>query len=463
MPKPMTVVVVDDSEEIRSMLELALAGEGHRVFVAADAVSAFELVRRERPQLLLTDIMLGMTNGLDLISRVRSDLAPPLPAIIAMSGFADLASESLRRGAGAFVPKPFTLADLLDAIGSVATGQAPSPLATQRAADSARRRRAEASAAATLALERIAPRFDDLSRRAEWAASWLPGYLGFGYAFMALLRDGRLRVMSVSDGAPVSIDEAIAERVPLVRDIAETMSSIVLSGSNAHVFAGGRRGFFAGVPLRVDGLAVGAFCVVDDHSRELNAEDFAVMQIFGQRASSVLSGSEDNGPPVLWAPSGILSEAGYAVLSSALLRRCQGGNQALQVAHLTCARPPNEWAERLADALGREHTAFADLNGGRYALVGARRDDADATEAMALALGEWAEKADARVGLVTIENAAIAAVDEHEASRLAETALSRALARHDERLGRVERFAVGRAAPPAVETAYEARNGDGCA
>jgi CheY-like chemotaxis protein len=459
----MTVVVVDDSEEIRSMLELALTGEGHRVFAAADAVSAFDLVRRERPQVLLTDIMLGMTNGLDLISRVRSDLAPPLPAIIAMSGFSDLASESLHRGAGAFVPKPFTLADLLAAVDSAATGRAQSADETRHASDSARRFRAEASVAASRALERLAPRFDDLSRRAAWGATWLPGYLGFGFSFTAILRDGRLRVMSVSDGAPVAIDDAIVDRVPLVRDIAETMSSIVLSGNNASVFAGGEHGFFAGVPLRVDGIAVGALCVVDEQPQALNAEDFSVMQILGRRVSSLLSGREESGPPALWAPTGILSDAGFSVIASALLRRCQIGGEAFCLAHLACSRPPREWAEELAHALGREHTGLADLENGRYALVSARRDEAAASEAFASELAEWAETVDGHAGVVTIDHATVGAIDEHQAGRFAEAALGHALARRDERKERIERFTVGRAAPFADEAAYETRNGEGCA
>ena len=119
------VLVVDDSPEIVELLGMALESEGYRVLKAADATTAFELVRRERPGVLVTDIMLGVTNGLDLITRIRSDLAPPLPAVVAMSGFAEVGAEALRRGATRFLPKPFVVEDLLDAVNTAAAGKAP--------------------------------------------------------------------------------------------------------------------------------------------------------------------------------------------------------------------------------------------------------------------------------------------------------------------------------------------------
>src|SRR6185312_7038063 len=144
---PITVLVVDDSDDILEVLEMALEAAGYRVIVAGDAVHAFDLVRGERPHVLLTDIMLGVTSGLDLITRVRSDLAPPLPAIIAMSGFGDVAREALRRGAGSFIPKPFVVDDLLDTIAAAADGRAPTPSTQQHAADAARHQRSVAAAA----------------------------------------------------------------------------------------------------------------------------------------------------------------------------------------------------------------------------------------------------------------------------------------------------------------------------
>jgi len=458
---PITVLVVDDSDDILEVLEMALEAAGYRVIVAGDAVHAFELVRGERPHVLLTDIMLGVTSGLDLITRVRSDLAPPLPAIIAMSGFGDVAREALRRGAGSFIPKPFVVDDLLDTIAAAADGRAPTPSTQQHAADAARHQRSVAAAAADAALARLAPVYPEMQRRTEWTVNWAPAYLGFGHAFVAVVREGRLRVVAASEGAPVDLDSPVGERVPLVRDIVETASSIVLSGHGAPAF-GTMQGFFAGVPLRIGKVAIGAFCVVDERPHALGSEDFEVMQAWGRRASAVLA-DEPHPPQALWAPLGLISESGYALLLSALLRRCQSGTDALHVIMIECARPPAEWRDELAEAMGRDHCCIADLENGRYGVVVARPDKLSVRAAAGRALAAWASRADARAGMITVDNAAVIGVGEQEVSRLAEAALARALARRDEGVGRIERFTLGRAAPSTEEAprapAYEARKG----
>src|SRR3954451_4085047 len=87
MGEPATVVIVDDSEEMRDALEMTFQMEGYRVLAFADAGAAFEAIRREHPDVVITDVLLGLSNGLDLITRIRSDLPPPVPPIIAISGF----------------------------------------------------------------------------------------------------------------------------------------------------------------------------------------------------------------------------------------------------------------------------------------------------------------------------------------------------------------------------------------
>jgi hypothetical protein len=298
-------------------------------------------------------------------------------------------------------------------------------------------------------------------RRLGWTVEWLPRYLGFGHAFVALIENGRLRAVAASDGAPVDIDAPVGDHVPLVRDIAETASSIVLSGKGAPGF-GDVHGFFAGVPLRIGRLAVGSFCVVDERPRELSADEFEVLQTFGRRASSVLAGTEHDALPPIWEPSGVLSAGAFTVILSALMQRCHVGGYGLHVAAIACDVSPALWQAALHEALGEDHVAVADLGRGRYAAVAARPDDEATTAADARAHAAWAEHADARVGLVTVDSATLAAVSEQGVRRLSEVALARAVARREDAEDRVERFSVGRAAHDAAEAAgsqgYEARN-----
>ena len=103
------------------------------------------------------------------------------------------------------------------------------------------------------------------------------------------------------------------------------------------------------------------------------------------------------------------------------------------------------------------------MGGGRYAIVAACPGVPGVEDKIARMVAAWAAVADAHVGLVSVDNAAVTAVAEQETTRLAEVALERALARREDDGERIERFAIGRAAPSREEKLpspdYEARNG----
>jgi CheY-like chemotaxis protein len=67
-----TVVVVDDSADNRRLMEMLLGSRGHRVLSAADAPEGIELIRRERPDLLVCDIVLPTMDGYALVRELRS-------------------------------------------------------------------------------------------------------------------------------------------------------------------------------------------------------------------------------------------------------------------------------------------------------------------------------------------------------------------------------------------------------
>jgi DNA-binding NarL/FixJ family response regulator len=120
------VVVVDDHTMIRSMLALvidemagfALAGE------AKDAAQALELCRREKPELLVLDLVLGGDCGLNLLQRVKS--IAPQTRVLVFSGHldADTVREALLSGAAGIIGKGTPLEDFKAALRAVASDRA---------------------------------------------------------------------------------------------------------------------------------------------------------------------------------------------------------------------------------------------------------------------------------------------------------------------------------------------------
>lgn len=106
------LLVVDDEDAILELISEYLRGRGWTVDVARDGREARALLSTGRYQLMLTDLKLPDTDGLDLIKHAARRL-PPVPGVV-MSGYAtvDHVVAALRMGAADFVLKPFKLRDL---------------------------------------------------------------------------------------------------------------------------------------------------------------------------------------------------------------------------------------------------------------------------------------------------------------------------------------------------------------
>ena len=102
------VLVVEDEDVIRGLVDQVLRGEGYEVLLAADGDEAIELAGRNRVDVLLTDLTMPGIGGHELADRLRAR-APDLKVMF-MSGFAeggDFSASSLPP-ATAFLEKPFT-------------------------------------------------------------------------------------------------------------------------------------------------------------------------------------------------------------------------------------------------------------------------------------------------------------------------------------------------------------------
>lgn len=81
---PLTVMVVEDSADVRLMMKILLEMEGYQVIEAADGLSAVELAVTKRPALIMMDLNLPLMDGLAATGHIREQL-PEVP-IVVLSG-----------------------------------------------------------------------------------------------------------------------------------------------------------------------------------------------------------------------------------------------------------------------------------------------------------------------------------------------------------------------------------------
>ncbi len=107
---PQRVLVADDEPEIRSLLARFLGNLGCEVDTAADGEEALEVMRRERPDVLLLDLRMPRLDGLGVLERIRSENLDVGP-IWAISGYASdhEAERAMHLGAADFINKPLDL------------------------------------------------------------------------------------------------------------------------------------------------------------------------------------------------------------------------------------------------------------------------------------------------------------------------------------------------------------------
>ena len=105
-----SILVVEDRDSLRRMLERALAGEGHSVVTAADTREAAAcLARTERFDLVLTDLKLPSGSGLDVVTAAKQR-HPEAPVVVLTAfGSVAVAVEAMKRGATDFLEKPVDL------------------------------------------------------------------------------------------------------------------------------------------------------------------------------------------------------------------------------------------------------------------------------------------------------------------------------------------------------------------
>jgi two-component system chemotaxis response regulator CheY len=121
MTRTRCVLVVDDDDSIREMIELALSSEGYEVVTAPDGAAALALLPRMHPELVLLDMKMPLMDGWEFARRYRQ-LPDPKPPIVVLTAAQDAARRAIEVGATAYLAKPFAIDQLLDLVHRYGSG-----------------------------------------------------------------------------------------------------------------------------------------------------------------------------------------------------------------------------------------------------------------------------------------------------------------------------------------------------
>lgn len=122
-----TVLVVEDSDPTRRLIEMCLTMDGFNVAHCADGESGLEMARDLLPDVIILDIALPGIDGWEVLEQLRGESATSaIPVLVATAHDSSTTRQKAQTAtADAFVGKPFNLADLRAAIDRLLHPQLP--------------------------------------------------------------------------------------------------------------------------------------------------------------------------------------------------------------------------------------------------------------------------------------------------------------------------------------------------
>jgi CheY-like chemotaxis protein len=122
----MTILVVDDSHDIRRLYASYFEYVGARVLVARDGLEALQAVRLFKPDAVLLDLAMPRLTGWEVIDLLRRDPRSRELPIVVLTGYADCRDQTLQAGADIFLSKPCLPHEVFGSITQLLRRAAPS-------------------------------------------------------------------------------------------------------------------------------------------------------------------------------------------------------------------------------------------------------------------------------------------------------------------------------------------------
>ena len=129
-----TIVLIEDDREIGSTLTAVLDGAGYRVVLATNGIDGQRLITAERPDLVITDMMMPKMGGFPVLEFLRTLAAPPKVIMITANEGGRHKAYAEMLGVVDYLRKPFAMDVLLDTVSRALNGVEPEkkPAPTRR-------------------------------------------------------------------------------------------------------------------------------------------------------------------------------------------------------------------------------------------------------------------------------------------------------------------------------------------
>ena len=115
-----TILIADDHEDNRELLQLLLLGAGYNVKEARDGSECLTLARRDQPDLIVMDLSMPVMDGWGLFRELKNDAATRAIPCMVVTAHAELdRMQALETGFNAYVSKPFSSDHLLKTIATL--------------------------------------------------------------------------------------------------------------------------------------------------------------------------------------------------------------------------------------------------------------------------------------------------------------------------------------------------------
>jgi two-component system, OmpR family, alkaline phosphatase synthesis response regulator PhoP len=114
------ILVVDDDEKIRIFVEELLVRMGYKVLLATDGQEALQILRAEKPLLIVLDLAMPRMHGFEVCRKIRADSSPEIASIkiivVSAKNYPVDMKMATEVGADVYLVKPFGLQELRDAV-----------------------------------------------------------------------------------------------------------------------------------------------------------------------------------------------------------------------------------------------------------------------------------------------------------------------------------------------------------